>query len=320
MASARKPAADDDITVKDGQALPAPDTTAPVRQADVETNPGPDERAEFDDETEAIPQGDAQDPEPPEPEAVALRALAVAALLRRLDLEVQRASLKEIEALQRWVEDHGLFASFGPLAFELFDAPPGEWTDDDVTTVGWATEELRVLSWSLGLGDAPQLFARSPAEPLLAKLPSAGAPEAIVEGASLRALEELETQRALHQVLHEAARTEAWARAVVDDATLAEGDEELDEIFAVLEEEGVQLDAVDSPQAVAVQALRAWSQLLLERLFGEGSPHAALAFPKDRLEHLDDEALASFLAAAQLRAETLAWLTEGDAFDEEDEA
>lgn len=316
MATARKPLGDDDVTVKDAQALPAPEP----RQADIETNPGPDE---LDEETTASfgeEEADEEVPAPPEADAVALRALAIAGLLRRLELERRNAPLKEIEALQSWVEEHGLFASFGPVAFELFDAPPGEWTDDDAQSVAWAAEELHVLCWALGLADTPPLFARATGDALLAALPMEGAPEPFAGAATVREHEELELARALHETLHESARTEAWARGVADDASLAANDEELDQVLEVVEQEGFErarVVAEQGAQAAAVQGLRAWSRLLLAQLFEPGSPHAALAFAPEKLEGLDDEALANVLAAAQLRAETLAWLTEGEVAEED---
>lgn len=294
---------DDDVTVNDGQALPPEeDATTPG----VETEPEP-----LDDETAGAP---------PEPDTVAMRALAVAALLRRLELESRNAPLKEVEQLEAWVEEHGLHASFGPVAFELFEAPPGEWTEDDAASVAWAAEELAVLGWALNRAELPPMFTRADVKPLLATLPRSGDLGAFIGSATVRDLDHVEEACALFDTLEEAARAETWARGIGEDASLADDDEQLEAVFEALVDEGFDRAAVTrarGKQGAAVDALTRWSQVLVAQLFGPGSPHAAHAFDFKTLSTLDDEALGTFLATSQLRAATLAWLLDGDEWADE---
>lgn len=298
---------DDDVTVNDGVALgEADDATTPF----VETVAEPDDDAE-------------ESGAPPEPDTVALRTLAVASLLRRLELESRNAPLKEVEQLEAWVEEHGLHASFGAAAVELFDAPPGEWTEDDVASVGWAAEELAVLAWALNRAELPPMFARADVKPVLATLPRSGDLTAFVGSASLRDSDVIEERCALYDTLEEAARAETWARGIAEDPSLAEDEESLEAVFEALVDEGFDRAAVTSargPQGAAVDALKQWSQVLLTQLFSSGSPHAADAFDAKKLSTLDDEALGTFLATSQLRAATLAWLLDGDAWANDEDA
>lgn len=253
---------------------------------------------------------------PPEADTIALRSLAVAALLRRLTLEARRAPAPDFEALKAWVDENGLFASFSAGGFALFDAPPNAWSAEDKEAVEWAAEELQLLSWALGRGEAPALFVRADAAPLLAQLPERGPVEPFSLAARARPLEELEVQRALHETLANAARLEAWARGIAADPSLAADDEELEELLqGVLPEERERITREHGAHGAAVHVLRSIARQLLTDLFEPSSPVSAWAFAPDKLESLDDEALAVFLASAQLRAEALAWLTEGDSWE-----
>lgn len=256
---------------------------------------------------------------PPEADSVALRGLAAAGLLRRLALERQKAPEEAHAALQTWLEDNGLFANLGPEGFALFEAAPGSWSDEDLATVAWAAEELAVLAWALGLGELPSPFERAAAEPLLAAFPGEGPAEPFSLAAKLRPLETVEMEQALYDALVVAARTEIWARAIAEDATLAEGDEDLEALLQAAAEDGFPLERVGADQGAApaaMQGLRHVGQKLLADLFSEGSPHRATAFAPEKLAALDEEALALFLATVQLRAQALAWLVEGDDWEE----
>lgn len=258
---------------------------------------------------------------PPEADSVALRALAVAALLRRLALEQRGAPPAEVEALGRWVEDTGLFAAFEPSGFDLFDAPPGTWDDDARLAVAWAAEELRLLGWALGLAEAPALFGRADAAPLLAELPASGAVEPFSLASALRPAEEIGALHGLYEALANAARLEAWAREVAADPQAAAEDEELEELLLAMASAGFERDRLAKErgvQAAAVEALRVHARQLLSDLFADQSPFTKVAFAPGKLAALDDPALAEFLATCQLRAEALAWLTEGDDLDAEE--
>jgi hypothetical protein len=230
-----------------------------------------------------------------------------------------------VRQLQGWVDAFGLYASFGAGAFELFDAPHGSWASEDRAAVAWLAEELRLLLWALQLDPGlPSTFERSDAKGLVKKVPLLEPPQAFVAKAKLRDLDELEVLRAFYEVVQEAVHCEAWARGVLDEPALAEDEaDELDEVLAAAESEGfprAQVEAKDGKAAAAVGGLRRWSRALLEGLFESGSPHAALAFDPGALEALETTKLANALATAQARARALEWLTEGDVWEEEDDA
>ncbi|GMU59059.1 MAG: hypothetical protein AMXMBFR34_08220 [Myxococcaceae bacterium] len=263
---------------------------------------------------------------PPGPDDAAARVLAVAALLQRALHEARPTNVSEVRQLQGWVDAFGLYASFGPGAFELFDAPHGSWAPEDRAAVGWMAEELRLLLWALGVEPAlPSTFERSEARPLLKKVPLLEPPQVFLEKAALRALDELEVMRAFYEVVLEALRCEVWARAVLlEPASLEDGDEELEELLAsAAESEGVDLPALEKKSgkpAAAAAGLRVWGKQLVTSLFESGSPHAPLAFDSGALEAMGEAALANAYAIVRQRAAALEWLTEGDEWDFDEEA
>ncbi|MBL8921264.1 MAG: DUF4272 domain-containing protein [Myxococcaceae bacterium] len=297
----RKPFGDDDeTTVTGGQPLPSDE---PSRVAET-TAAGEDEAP-----VEDFDAGDA-----PDAEAVVRRALAAAALLRRLDLEQARAPLRDIEQLESWVDENGLHASFGPTAFALFGAPPGEWTDEDADAVAWGAEELSMLGWALGRTELPGLITRADVTDLLAALPRAGDLSPFVGSASLLDLAEVDAARSLFSTLEEAARIEAFARGIATDPDVSIDDQQLEDVFGAAAHEGFDRDAVTAEhgdRGAAVEVLRFWTKLLLEHLFADGGPFTAFRFTHDELVALEDDALALLLTLSQLRAETLSWLLEG---------
>lgn len=300
------------------------------REAEAEEAAGDDGAAVAEELPGAEEDGDELPGAPPDAEAVALRALAVAALLARASHEARPGNASEVRQLQSWVDAFGLFASFGAGAFELFDAPHGSWAAEDRAAVAWLAEELRLLLWALGReAHLPPAFERSDGKALAKQVPLLEPPHAFVAKATLRPLDEFERTRAFYDVLQEAAHCEAWARSLLDEPALA--DEEAEELEAILEAaEGPDFDraAVEKKHghaAAAVAGLRAWSRQLLGDLFAGGSPHAAHAFDASAFEAMDLQHLATALALAQTRARALEWLTEGDEWDldepgEDDEA
>jgi Domain of unknown function (DUF4272) len=251
---------------------------------------------------------------PPEADTVALRALAVAALLRRLDLEERKAPKAEFEALDGWVEQNGLYASFSEGGFALFDAEPNSWNAEDQEAVAWGAEELLVLTWALGKAESPGVFTRAARAPLLGLVPASGPVEPFSLAAALRPDLQVEEFRALYQTLANAGRLEAWARGVAADPTLLTDDEELEVLLQGLEPgQREALTEKHGAAGAAVEVLRTLSQTMVTELFGEAkSALAAYAFEPAKLATLDDEALAHFLAIAQIRAEASSWLCEGD--------
>lgn len=277
----------------------------------------------LDGEVDALDDFDDEPPgAPPEADAVATRALAVAALVQRGFHEARPGNASEVRQLQGWVDAFGLFAGFGAGAIELFDAKHGAWTPEDRAAVGWLGEELRLLLWALRLEPAlPSTFERSDAKALVKQVPLLEPPQTFVAKAKARDVDELEVIRAFYEVVYEAARCELWARGILEDPSLAETDDE--ELEALLDTvEGFDLTGVtkaQGPAAAAVAGLRACARSLLTDLFASGSPHAALAFDPGALEAMSDTALANAFAIARTRSGALEWLTEGEAWDFGDE-
>lgn len=257
------------------------------------------------------------DPAPPEADTVALRSLAVAALLRRLDLEERKAPKADFEALDGWVEENGLYSSFSEGGFALFDAEPNTWNAEDKEAVAWGAEELFVLTWALGKAEPLGAFTRAERGALLGLVPASGPVEPFSLAASLRPDLQVQEFRALYETLANAGRLEAWARGVAADPTLATDDDELEVLLQGLEPgQREALTEKHGAPGAAVHLLRTLSQAMVTELFGEPkSPHAAFKFEPGKLETLDDEALAVFLATAQIRAEAACWLCEGDDWD-----
>ena len=257
---------------------------------------------------------------PPEADAVATRALAVAALVQRGFHEARPSNASEVRQLQGWVDAFGLFAGFGAGAIELFDAKHGAWTPEDRAAVGWLGEELRLLLWALRLEPAlPSTFERSDAKALVKQVPLLEPPQGFVAKAKARDVDELEVMRAFYEVVYEAARCELWARGILEDPSLAEtDDDELEALLDAAAADGFDRAAVTKAQGVAAAAvagLRACARSLLTDLFVSGSPHAALAFDPGALEAMSDTALANAFAIARTRSGALEWLTEGEAWD-----
>ena len=305
---------DDDVTVKDAQALPDPAAEAKTQETPVA--PAPSGGDAEDDEA-----GDEAPGAPPDADVVALRALALGALLRRLEMEQRTAPLKEIESLQAWVDEHGLYAHFGSGAFDLFDAAPSEWTDEDRAHAAWVAEELYVLRWALGQLPLPDVFSRADASAALEGLPLLAVPDTFTSKAERRPLELVEAQQVFQELLYDAAQTEAWARTILAAPEFTADDPDLYERLQEAAADGFELADVTrrkGAQAAAVEGLRWLTRQLLLPLFESGSPHVAQAFEPGKLATLPDESLALVLATARLRSDALAWLTEGDEEVEDD--
>lgn len=283
------------------------EVTAPVAEAATPST-GPD------DEVEAV---GAQ----PEADVVASRALMVGVMLERARLEAT-GDVAPLARLRHLVEQHGLLGNLGPEGLALFEAEAGAWSPDDREAVRWTAEELHLLLWALGLVMSPRLDARADAEALLAKLPLGGDVAAFLDGASLRPLEQLEIQRELWDVVQQAVETEIYARSVLADPTQLEDDAELEEFLQAMEAEGFDRRAAASQGRVkeAALGLRHEVRLLLEALFGEGSPHRAQRLAPERLFGMEEAALATLYGLAHTRAGASTWLVEGDHFEDEEAA
>ena len=284
MATSRKPLFDaDEPTAHEGPALPA-DDEAPLTA-------------------------------PPEADVVAGRALMVGALLERARLESTRDAAR-FTTLKTWVDELGLFSNLGPDGVELFEGALGSWSDEDIESVDWTSEELGLLLWALQRAELPTLHDRADSSELVLKLPMLRPADAFIEEATLRPIDELEVHRALCEALLEAIRSEVYARSIQDDPASLEQDDELEELLTTVASEGFdrKAAAAKGPAEEAVQGLRYWSRSLLSELFASGSPHLAHRIDSAQLVGLDEATLATWLGVAHARAEAMAWLLEGDEY------
>lgn len=273
-------------------------------------------------------------PKEPEAEAVAQRALVAGALLRRLALEERLARGKdpaakeEIQRLQQWMDEEGLFSTLGFTGLELFETAPGTWPEENRQAVAWSAEELQLLLWSLKQGKLPPPEARVDAAPLLERLPLMKDPQPFLSTAERRSLEEVEAQRNRWEVMLDCARYESFARGILADASLAEGDPELDGLLDSAEAEGfdrARLENKHGKARAAVEGLRFWMRFLVTQLQKEGlmggKPGDELLFQGKRLMDLDEAGLALLLGLSHGRSQALGWLVEGggEVPDDEDE-
>lgn len=272
---------------------------------------------------------------PPEPAAVAQRALVIGGLLRRLALEERLARAKDAAAreellrIQRWMEEEGLFATVGVTGLELLESEPGSWSEEDRQSISWNAEELHLLLWALKQGKLPPLEARVEAAPLLERLPLLKDPQPFLESAELRFGEEIEAQRDRWEVLLECARYESLARGIAADPSIAEGDPDLELLLESAEEVGFDrrgTAAKHGKARAAAEGLRHWSRHRVTQLQEEGllpgKPGEGLVLQGKRLQELSDDALATLLALAHGRFQALEWLAAGDVIlpEGEDEA
>jgi hypothetical protein len=264
------------------------------------------------------PESEAPLTAPPEPDVVAGRALMVGALLERARLESTRDEAR-FTTLKAWVDEHGLFSNLGPDGVELFEAALGAWSDDDIESVDWTSEELGLLLWALQRAELPTPHTRADAVALATQLPLLGPAQSFIDEANLRPLDELEVHRALSEALLEAIRSEVYARSIEEDPASLEQDDELEELLATVASEGFdrKAAAAKGPANEAVQGLRFWSRSLLTELFASGSPHLAHRIDSAELVALDEATLATWLGVAHSRAEAMAWLLEGDEYEAE---
>ena len=257
---------------------------------------------------------------PPEPDVVAGRALMVGALLERARLEAARDPAR-FKALSAWVEENGLFGNLGADGVDLFEARLGSWSDEDIESVDWTSEELQLLLWALQKADFPTLDTRADAASLVAKLPLLKQSDAFIESAALRSIDELEVYRALYEALLEAIRSEVYARSIQEDPGSLEADEDLEELLESVAAEGFdrKAAAAKGPANEAILGLRYWSRSLLSELFASGSPHEAHKIDSAKLIGLDEATLVTWLGIAHSRTEAMSWLLEGDEYETEPE-
>lgn len=153
-----------------------------------------------DDEDEDDEEGDVE-PEPPTPERVARRALALAALTARAMLEQDDPSEPWVAEFHRdtlaWVEAVGVGDELEPDEWEVIQRPPGRLDERAQTDATWRLEGLAVLAWALGRFELPPYDELVAPQALIRSLgfPDPEAARTLLARPSLRPPAELEVLR-----------------------------------------------------------------------------------------------------------------------------
>jgi hypothetical protein len=99
------------------------------------------------------------EPEPPTPERVARRALALTAVTARALLEQDDPSQPWVQENHRdtlaWVEAIGIGDEFEPDEWKVLQRPPGTLDERAKINATWRLEGLGVLAWALGRFELP---------------------------------------------------------------------------------------------------------------------------------------------------------------------
>jgi hypothetical protein len=103
-------------------------------------------------------------PDPPTPQRVARRAVALMAVTGRAVVEREFRSKnysaedadRVLGDLREWVTDLDVWDEFEPAEAEALEAKPGKLTDRRFTDSMWRIEGLEVLGWALGRTELPR--------------------------------------------------------------------------------------------------------------------------------------------------------------------
>lgn len=269
---------------------------------------------------------------PPEAREVAERALTVAGVLHRLNLEQDLAAeaLTPAQAQRahaahaRWMEDAGLSALLNPFEAELMEKPIGGWSEDDRATQAWAAEELAILLWALHVSAKPAIDQRVDAKKLLAKLPMGKDTGPFLESAALHEPEELAVCAELLTLWKGRAEQEALGRHLRQHGL--GGDEiDLDALIGGLEAEGFDRKAIEKTHGtvgMVVEALRYMGRLTAKQLHEAGAlPSLAqgdFPFRGKPLAAVSDDELTIALTLTGERARAATWVASGSWGDEGD--
>jgi hypothetical protein len=95
--------------------------------------------------------------EVPSRDRVAQRALAMAALAWRaqLERETPTGAAADVAVASDWLEKHGVFGAMSGPEQALARAPFGSWSEKQVLDCGWCIEAAVVLAWALHLTELP---------------------------------------------------------------------------------------------------------------------------------------------------------------------
>lgn len=105
-----------------------------------------------------MPNEEPSAPEPPTPDRVARRALALAAVTMRgmLEMELNNPQVKETyQDLHQWIEDCDIEGEIEPDEWAVLQRPLGKLKGQDQVNAVWRLEGLVVLAWALRLFEIP---------------------------------------------------------------------------------------------------------------------------------------------------------------------
>lgn len=148
------------------------------------------------------------EPEPPTPERVARRALALAAVTARALLEQDDPSQPWVQELHRdtlaWAEAIGIGDEFEPDEWKVLQRPPGTLDERAKIDATWRLEGLVVLAWALGRFELPPYDQLVNPQALIRSLGFSKEEPAreLLANPSLRAPDELEAFRKQMLGLH----------------------------------------------------------------------------------------------------------------------
>lgn len=159
-------------------------------------------------DAEVVDEEEYDEPEPPTPQRVARRALALTSVSARATLEMDASQLDSPEELRghllEWVEALEIRDELEPEEWKVLQRPVGGLEQQDHINAMWRVEGLAVLAWALGRHDLPPddaLVVPSEIYPAMGFLdPTMG--RSVLETAELRSSEELQEMQIHLLMLH----------------------------------------------------------------------------------------------------------------------
>lgn len=169
--------------------------------------------------------GEAPASPPPDPERVALRALAVAAGCARAHLEAAAVTERKLApeeaerhraALVAWLSREELTEALEARERKWIEKPIGKLAEDDLLDASWSSESLAVLLWALRAVETlpPDAVEAEPGA-LMERVPAVGTDVGkFVTEARLRPREEIEAAAARVQDRYDAECRDEFGAAV----------------------------------------------------------------------------------------------------------
>lgn len=268
-------------------------------------------------------------PIPPEPEQVASRALALAAVLERARLERALATKKlkpdeaqhDSDALMKWLDAEGLGDVLTSLEMDLLQAEPADWLDEDLDLAAMSVDALAILLWSAGVAPLPSPERPAVADDLLRRVPLLQPVDAFIAKVAMRSADELERQRELCETYLWRCEQESSARLVLAGEEV-ETEIDVEAILDELVKDGFDAKAAKAKGGalgVKAEALRFLGKKAAERLAGERhfTPGGGdFPFKGKGLFAISDDELAAATAMAHERHRAIVWVLEGGEWDD----